>query len=245
VEHNTENQIKEWLNKTGYPLELKVASIFRKHGFQVDKSFYYLDRTSNDTREIDVIAFYDEYRKGYLFRFFIVTECKTLVDKSVLAFTDNAEKTNRILNSFLKANIKGQKLLKHVNFRNENFQGIRFEDKIANALRICPIVESKKSVNNPEKQNKDLIYEAYRQVTKASEYLLNFFEEPNNQFSDDTVIIIFPFIVIDGEMYECYHQNFDENFMIHSINNVKYLTHNPVSKVKMDLIDVISIHIKR
>ena len=49
-----EKKLKKWLNEQGYPLEMQVAESFRKAGFDVSQSDYYLDPETNILREIDV-----------------------------------------------------------------------------------------------------------------------------------------------------------------------------------------------
>lgn len=235
--NTAESQIKDWLSKTGYPLEFYVADLFKKHGFNVDKSMYYLDLNSKEIREIDIIAFLDEYKNGFSFRFLFVIECKVIKGKSVIAFTDEDRRINSVINVFFKANSLGQKFLENVNFRNEAFRGIRIDKSVANSLKLCPIVKEKnETIKNEKENNKDVIYEAYRQVTKASEYLLNLFDDDKIHLNEKNCIIIFPMIIIDGELYNCSHNG--SEMEIRETNHLKYLTHNPTSRVKMDLIDV-------
>jgi len=49
-------RVTEWLSGQGYPLEMKVASAFRKEGFSVSQGTYYADPESGNNREIDVVT---------------------------------------------------------------------------------------------------------------------------------------------------------------------------------------------
>jgi hypothetical protein len=49
-------KIKEWLEKEGFPLEMRAARAFRHTGFEVRQSDIYSDPESGNSREIDVIA---------------------------------------------------------------------------------------------------------------------------------------------------------------------------------------------
>jgi hypothetical protein len=51
-----EAKIKEWLEKEGFPLEMRSARAFRHAGFEVRQSELYTDPESQSSREIDVIA---------------------------------------------------------------------------------------------------------------------------------------------------------------------------------------------
>jgi hypothetical protein len=49
-------KVREWLEKQGYSLEMEAASEFRKVGFEVTQSSYYIDPETAKPREIDVEA---------------------------------------------------------------------------------------------------------------------------------------------------------------------------------------------
>jgi len=69
------DKVKEWLEKQGYPLEMRVAAAFREAGFDVRQSTYYIDPETSKAREIDVQAV-SVTIIGYLdIRFFV--ECKS------------------------------------------------------------------------------------------------------------------------------------------------------------------------
>lgn len=50
------NKVLEWINKTGFPLEMQAASAFRAAGFEIRQSYTYPDSQSDKGREIDVLA---------------------------------------------------------------------------------------------------------------------------------------------------------------------------------------------
>ncbi|MEM9599032.1 MAG: hypothetical protein AAGD06_32490, partial [Acidobacteriota bacterium] len=50
-------RVNGWLEKNGYPLEMRVARAFQKNDFQVIPSDRYLDEDTGKAREIDVVAF--------------------------------------------------------------------------------------------------------------------------------------------------------------------------------------------
>ncbi|MDP8247794.1 MAG: hypothetical protein P9M00_06620 [Candidatus Tritonobacter lacicola] len=50
------NKIRTWLDKQGYPLEMRTAAAFRAEGLTVMQSQYYLDPETQKPREIDVIC---------------------------------------------------------------------------------------------------------------------------------------------------------------------------------------------
>ena len=50
------SKVEEWVNKQGYPFEMRVAAAFRKAGFGITQSDYYTDTETGTAREIDVVA---------------------------------------------------------------------------------------------------------------------------------------------------------------------------------------------
>lgn len=51
------HSIQMWLDKTGYPLEMSVASTMRQSGFEVRQASMYVEPGSEKARDIDVHAF--------------------------------------------------------------------------------------------------------------------------------------------------------------------------------------------
>ncbi|MFN3581963.1 MAG: hypothetical protein ACK4VV_15990, partial [Pseudomonas sp.] len=78
-----EQKIKGWLEKNGYPLEMRVSRNLAIRGFGVTQSQYYEDHDSGKLREIDVVArLYDFVEpKSYVaiaeLETFSVIECKS------------------------------------------------------------------------------------------------------------------------------------------------------------------------
>jgi hypothetical protein len=50
------DRVREWLEKSGYPLEMEVAATLHGSGFSVTPSFIYTDEDSGKNREIDILA---------------------------------------------------------------------------------------------------------------------------------------------------------------------------------------------
>jgi hypothetical protein len=51
-----EQQIRNWLQTQGYPVEMRSAAAYRDAGSRVVQSSYYQDPESSDWREINVVA---------------------------------------------------------------------------------------------------------------------------------------------------------------------------------------------
>jgi hypothetical protein len=51
-----EQKVREWLEGSGFPLEMQAAAAFKSAGFEVRQSSMYVDPETSKGREIDVIA---------------------------------------------------------------------------------------------------------------------------------------------------------------------------------------------
>jgi hypothetical protein len=69
--------VREWLAKQGYPLEMAVAGAFRAAGFEVAQSTFYTDPETDKPREIDVVASKDRMDEESWLRVTFVLECKS------------------------------------------------------------------------------------------------------------------------------------------------------------------------
>lgn len=54
-----ENKLLEWINKTGYPLEIYAESILSANGFKNENSYIYYDEKNQISRELDILAYKD------------------------------------------------------------------------------------------------------------------------------------------------------------------------------------------
>src|SRR5258708_8233762 len=80
-------KVSEWLDKEGFPLEMVVASAFRRAGLWVMQSDYYEDPNEGKQREIDVIARQQVLVARDLLRITFAVECKVSRDKPWVLFT--------------------------------------------------------------------------------------------------------------------------------------------------------------
>src|SRR3970040_250032 len=82
-----ETQIKDWLEKQGYPLEMKVALALQEAGFTTSLSDYYQDFESGETREIDVTGLrWSNFDKPVALQVCFNVECKLAHEKPWIVF---------------------------------------------------------------------------------------------------------------------------------------------------------------
>jgi len=82
-------KLRDWLRTQGYPLEMAVASAFRRNGLLVAQSEYYRDPDTHLPREIDVVVYRDSQLGNYALRLMLVVECKASKDKPWVLFTSH------------------------------------------------------------------------------------------------------------------------------------------------------------
>jgi hypothetical protein len=101
-----ETQIKNWLEKQGYPLEMEVAAYAAKQGFEVSQSDYYIDQDDGKPREIDLVLSkkavkYKDFSIGY----HLCVECKSGKEKPwLLLASDDLSIYSNLINNFLLHN---------------------------------------------------------------------------------------------------------------------------------------------
>jgi hypothetical protein len=68
---------RTWLQKTGFPFEMRVADVFEAAGFEVRQGLYYTDPVTRLPREADVVAtMLDTSTHNRVVRFDVCVECK-------------------------------------------------------------------------------------------------------------------------------------------------------------------------
>lgn len=56
-QRSVEDKLREWVTTQGYPLEMRVASQFRKHAnFEIRQGWHYTDAETSTSREIDIVC---------------------------------------------------------------------------------------------------------------------------------------------------------------------------------------------
>jgi len=109
-----EEKILTWLNKNGYPLEMRIARDLAINEFDVTQSHFYKDFETNEPREIDVIGRLYDYiePKSYVsiaeLETFVEVECKS-TSKPWVVFCESKPRTWNIEQAL--CNEAGKKLL--------------------------------------------------------------------------------------------------------------------------------------
>lgn len=87
-----DQQLVEWLEKQGYPLEMLVAQAFQDADFHVIMSSFYTDFEASQPREIDVTAqLLSSFDKPVAVQVSYHIECKLARDKPWIIFVPQAQ----------------------------------------------------------------------------------------------------------------------------------------------------------
>ncbi|MCK4395921.1 hypothetical protein KAW96_04915 [candidate division WOR-3 bacterium] len=202
---NLKRKIKEWLTKQGYPLEMRVATSFRKAGFDVIQSHYYIDPENDNYREIDIIATKPDFIGGIDISFII--ECKSSKEKPWLLFSSDRVLENRsiFLSYCINSDSTREALIKK-GFETINvLPWIKKEGRIAYGL------------TQAFTSGDDITYKATISVLKAT---ISRKKELNKR-NPYPFIFLFPVIIVDGQLFECFLnsrgllsiQEFQEGFL--------------------------------
>ena len=182
-------KVRDWLKMQGYPLEMRTASAFRRAGFEIRQSSYYLDPETGNPREIDVLAMDPDFL-GVVGISFVV-ECKATKGPWVLLCSTDVIGFNRLF-AFAVTSKDGRAALSdHFEELHKKLAWLRKDDLTGYAIRQA------------FSQN-DVAYAAAMGVAKASD---NHVREFARKFG-----FAFPVIVIDGPLIRC---SLDENDQVH------------------------------
>jgi len=188
------SKIHAWLDKHGYPLEMRVARAFRDAGFEVSSSEYYIDRDEQKPREIDVLASLSTTMQGLQFQITYVVECKSPKDSPWVCFRSN-DRARESSVGFLSrlATREARRALIELSVR---------PDVTTTQLLGLPDQHAYGVTNALKENNKDIPYGAIRAARGAAEALVAYIDrmqappEPISYAS-----IVFPLLVTSAPLF--------------------------------------------
>ena len=196
-----EQKIKRWLDKNGYPLEMRVARKLAELDFGVTQSHYYEDFESGKPREIDVVSrLYDfQEPKNYVaiaeLETFSTIECKSAKNPWVV-FCETEPNIWDIEQAL--SNKAGKKLL------------MRSQKQLQKTVFYRWSCKAGHGVAQALGGNEDLAYTAVMSAIKAAEAKVRVSLEEesewekNNKYTDISLsIIVIPAVVISAPLFEC------------------------------------------
>lgn len=187
-------KLTTWLDKQGYPLELRVAQELRSAGASVIQSDYYTDpEQSQHRREIDVVASWSrELENDNLAQFSLTVECKRSVDKPWILFSNEGQRLDKAAAITQHAATRtGERLLQTIS----NLDPGRWLPMVQHASRTGYSVVRAFQDND----NSDVPYQAMMSASNAAAARSKlFYNDPHN------CDVVMPVVVIDGSLFECF-----------------------------------------
>lgn len=229
-----EEKLISWLKTQGYPLEMQVAQTFQDQGATVFQSDYYVDRSTGESREVDVVASWQlnlDLPETVLARICFVVECKSSRDKPWLLFTTEGTGLAgpaRVVQR--AASTLGHHALSLV-ARNREVQ----------AVDILQVPESAAySLTQAFTSGNDVCYAAASAVADAAAARAN---EDDHQMTLrgrlNILEIIFPVIVTEARLFETALTDMRE-IALTEVNESVLLWRNPVISAAHTIIHVVN-----
>lgn len=197
------HKIEEEIKSSGFPLEIEATAILKEHGWSVRNQVYYIDKDEGKARSVDIVAhkaFFENFSAHDRLNISLVIECKKSV-KPWVFFTSSKEGQPLFELPFsIIKNFATPKLERSLNVTRWMLKQMHYTSSLS---KECAIISYE-----PFKEGKGReVLEATYQVTKALNYLLEFFRTGPTLVSMKRVFILYPAIVFDGHIFECEPQN--------------------------------------
>ncbi|MHB8085457.1 MAG: hypothetical protein ACYDHZ_06505 [Dehalococcoidia bacterium] len=252
-ENVSQEQMKEAVLRSGYLLEGRVATEFRKAEYKATTNRAFIDLETIKSREYDVYAYknFIIYRSGS-FEIYptIICECKN--NPQPIAFLVNKEKPyepliDEVTVSGIPAKIwQGKKYISVQAFLGvESFHHFCVPQAVVSPK--CCTFEKKKGKSEWMATHAEELYETFRTLSKALEYevdqdfkyMSQWFdtEETENAFMD--LSFYYPLVVFQGDIYATYVEKDQNDVRLEKCQHIQF---NP-EFYSFLAHDVISYHI--
>lgn len=196
---NLESKLQSWLEKSGYPLEMRVARAFSNYGYSVESSTYYEDPVTNKHREIDVDAskftYADEARKNW-FQVSFVIECKNSKDKPWVLFQSEHEepKFSDDATAYRHANNSGHVALLALS--------------VAGLAKTNPLLMRREhsgyGLVRAFGDQSDVAYSAVMSACNACTAKAAYVDKNYNANGISQIQLYFPVVVVSGQLFRCW-----------------------------------------
>lgn len=226
MEESLDNKILKWINKGGFPLELKAIKILKNIGYSIGQSINYLDSQTNNPREIDIMA-YKYYKLNNTWLTITLTiECKYSPDKPWIGFSS-------IDNRF---DIKDTIVHRFSNKVGKDYLNELVNDDLVKSLLLFKTEDLRCfNVTRAFSDNLDMAYSATTSVINATQAFVN----KANKLKR-IIRIFFPIVLVDGLIYNCFLNEQDE-IEIKKEGMLKLITTNSFESKSFNFIDIISL----
>jgi hypothetical protein len=198
----TRDKVLKWLDANGYPLEMRVASIFHAATFNVEQSIYYRSAHNEEPQEIDVLAQisreFQVDKKQVMLALTNIVECKSnpKTKRPWVVFT-RAQATAQPKDVLAAHLLSGVILSALSNYKDiaalDDVDFWKPSDRIGYSIVSPP-------VNDWDKSNDDLAYLAMTKLAQAA----HTFHRGSIASISDVLYMHVPMLAVQTELYECW-----------------------------------------
>jgi hypothetical protein len=250
-----EKRVKEAIEKTGLPTEIKATNYLKQNRWLVINEFPYIDVERNKLRTLDIKAELSVYKNSAstekILECELYIECKKSEKPWVFYVEDTpwskldldiellAEKVttgmyNAVMDAYVQSGqIKNSKELKKpVSIFSKipnRFENIKSKIALSHQIAFVRVEEGE--------DTKDEIYSAEMQILKALNHQDN--RDKLSSLAQSERKIVIPIILLNGNMFGCYYEN--NELQTPKINYTRHLAHGLPNQQIPALIDVVTL----
>ena len=189
-------KVRDWIEKQGYPLEMRAAKVFLDAGFSVIQSESYPDPETGKPREIDLSSLMFDVRQTYSTVLSFAVECKSTKAKPWIVLCSTGEDSSIFSMAYHAASKPGRSVLWSLTWNSA-----------APALSIFQLSKRKgygiTAAFKERQMDQDAAFAACHSCTNAAAALVRSregFAVPGYP----SCHVVLPLVVVDGPLFECY-----------------------------------------
>jgi len=232
-ESSLENKLYAWLETQGYPLEMRVAKAFQTSGARVIQSDYYTDTSTEESREIDVVAYWQSTIEDLLIRVSFVVECKSSKEKPWILFVSPEARLTPSARVVQRAASElGRRTLLRIS-----------KEASIQSLPIFKLPEAPGySITQAFTSGHDVCYAAASAVANAAIATTNETDKPSSGFQRPAILqIVFPVLVTEARLFAAALEE-DGSVSINEEKSGVLLWRNPIVGLPHTIIHVVTLN---
>ncbi len=228
-------RIKEDIEASGVPLEVKTSEILRKNSWFVEHQSYYFDEQEEKHRYVDLVANKTISTRGNDFfdaiYLYLIIECKkgvkpwvfyTIKEYEYGLFSPIKKELNVIPYTFYVKTISKPKNTKNYSQKIIDLAGITHYSTINyDRIGLIPHVAF---IKKDKENGRDDLFEAKNQVIKSLVHQKIEYEQNLDHFGN-VLFLFYPIIVFDGNLFQ-----WEKELDISPTDYVQYKTFYPISE---------------
>lgn len=198
-------KVLTYLDKTGYPLEMRVAAEVRKtDAYLVNQSRYYVDPLTDKIRETDVVGGWRSANDGAHSYAFLVIECKDKKDKPWVAFDSNLDEEEEVDELLMFDLLRKFESNEEHSFRDRvRHPAFRVEGTLIEPQRLShAIVET--FIDSEKREGRDSAWEAVQAALSATEGLLRDIESQDLNEARFVGAVALPVVVTSAPLFRAW-----------------------------------------